>query len=76
MDVIDVTERLMAEFEHRLHLNVISRVVNGCRRDLAGTPSGPMPELLERLARQRLLDEIAHDTSPAPRPSAHLTHSA
>lgn len=76
MDVIDVTERLMAEFEDRLELNVISRVVSGCRRDLEGTPNGPLPELLERLARQRLLDELAHDSAPAPRRSARLSHSA
>ena len=68
MDVIDVTERLMAEFEDRLGLQVISGVVNACRRDLQGTPSGPMPELLERLARQRLLDVVVQ--LPQPRPVA------
>lgn len=68
MDVIDVTERLMAEFEDRLGLQVISGVVNSCRRDLQGTPSGPMPELLERLARQRLLDVVV--SLPQPRPPA------
>lgn len=69
MDVIDVTERLMAEFEDRLGLQVITGVVNACRRDLQGTPSGPMPELLERLARQRLLDVVAALPVPQPRPS-------
>ena len=64
MDVIDVTERLMAEFEDRLGLQVISGVVNTCRRDLQGTPSGPMPELLERLARQRLLDLVGAVPQP------------
>ncbi len=69
MDVIDVTERLMAEFEDRLGLQVISGVVSACRRDLQGTPSGPMPELLERLARQRLLDLVG--AVPQPRGGAH-----
>jgi len=68
VDVIDVTERLMAEFEDRLQLQIISGVVNACRRDLQGTPAGPMPELLERLARQRLLDLVAAPV-PSPRPS-------
>ncbi len=71
MDVIDVTERLMAEFEDRLGLQVISGVVNACRRDLQGTPSGPLPELLERLARQRLLDLVVQ--LPQPRPPAEHT---
>ena len=69
MDVIDVTERLMAEFEDRLALNAITAVVSSCRRDLQGTPTGPLPELLERLARQRLLDLLA-SAVPQPRPSA------
>lgn len=66
MDVVDVTERLMAEFEDRLGLAVISRVVNGARRDLAGTPAGALPELVERLARQRLQDAL-EELLPAPR---------
>jgi hypothetical protein len=56
MDVIDVTERLMAEFEDRLHLDVITGIVHDCRRDLDASPAAALPELVERLARQRLLD--------------------
>ncbi len=73
MDVVDVTERLMAEFEDRLPLNVISGVVNACRHDLQGTPSGPLPELLDRLARQRLADLMVApypSSVPSPRPSS------
>ena len=66
MDVVDVTERLMAEFEDRLGLDVISGVVNGARRDLAGTPAGALPELVERLSRQRLQDTI-EGLLPVPR---------
>jgi hypothetical protein len=75
VDVIDVTERLMAEFEDRLDLSVISRVVSGCRRDLEGTPAGPMPELLERLARQRLLDVAGESRAKRQRSDADLSHS-
>ena len=50
----DLTERLFAEFEHVLPLNAIARVVRDCRSDLAGSPTGAMPELTERLARHRL----------------------
>ena len=57
-DVVEVTERLMAEFEHQLGLHQITRIVASCRRDLAGAAPGPLPELLERLARQRLLDAL------------------
>lgn len=67
MDVVDVTERMMAEFEGRLPLNVISKVVNGCRRDLRGTAATALPELLERLARQRLLDLLDRPGVPTPR---------
>ncbi len=59
MDVVDVTERLMAEFEDRLGLDQISEVVRVCRKDLAGTPDEALPELVERLARQRLLDRTS-----------------
>lgn len=56
--VVDVVERLMGEFEDRLNLRQISRVVLGCRADLAGCPPGALPELVERLAHQRLLDAV------------------
>jgi hypothetical protein len=47
--------RLAAEFPGR-HVAVVSATVVRCRRDLAGAPPGAIPELLERLARQRLRD--------------------
>jgi len=58
MDLADVTERLMAEFEHQIELSVITRVVLQCRRDLDTPAIQALPELLERLARQRLLDQL------------------
>ncbi len=52
----DVTERLFRTF-HAVHpLPVITAVVQQCRTDLDSVPSGAMPELLERLAHQRLSD--------------------
>jgi len=52
----DVTERLFGEFERVQPLPVIAAVVRQCRHDLEGSPPGALPELLERLARQRLSD--------------------
>lgn len=54
MTVVDVIERLMAEFEGQLTLPAIVDVVRGCQQDLKDAPPGAVPELLERLARQRL----------------------
>ncbi len=53
----DVTERLFAEFEQVHPLPVIAGVVRRCRQDLDGNaPREALPEMLERLARQRLSD--------------------
>jgi len=49
--------RLSVEFPAR-RATVVSRTVDQCRRDLDGTPPGALPELLERLARQRLQDGV------------------
>lgn len=45
--------RLVAEFPGR-HVAVVSATVLRCRRELDAVPPGALPELLERLARQRL----------------------
>ena len=57
----DVTERLLAEFEGRLELGVVSRVVLETRAQLDCSPQGALPELVERAARQRLLALTAGD---------------
>ena len=75
MDVVDVTERLRAEFEGRLGLNLVWPVVHGCRRDLDGTPVGALPEFVERLARQRLIDTLESLAGPGPHPSEVLQSS-
>ncbi|MDD7939560.1 hypothetical protein PHK61_14145 [Actinomycetospora lutea] len=45
--------RLAAEFPGH-HVAVVSATVVRCRRELDGVPPGALPELLERLARERL----------------------
>lgn len=52
----DIVERLLGEFDPRLSLAEISGVVHQCRQQLhgQGTSLGALPELLERLARERL----------------------
>lgn len=52
--VASAIARLTAEFAGRSPAP-IEPVVTACRRDLAGAPPGALPELVERLARQRLL---------------------
>jgi hypothetical protein len=52
-----LTDRLYADFQPGLTHAAIDRVVQQCRADLADTPAPALPELLERLARQRLTDQ-------------------
>ncbi|MEV6325269.1 hypothetical protein AB0M45_29415 [Nocardia sp. NPDC051787] len=55
---IEVTvDRLCLEFGGRVARPWVGRVVRRCVQDLAGSPVGGLPELSERLARQRLLDD-------------------
>ena len=51
--------RLSIEFADNVPAPVISRVVVRSRRDLSGVPGPALPELVERLARQRLLQSAA-----------------
>lgn len=51
---VDVVERLFAEFEHVHALPTITAVVHQAYKDLHDAPAGALPELVERLARQRL----------------------
>lgn len=53
----DVAERLMAEFDGRCSAASVSAVVLAATRDLAGTPTAAQHELVERSARQRLLEQ-------------------
>ena len=49
-----IAMRLSEEFGHRCSTRVVEDVILVCRQDLAGSPPGALPELVERLARQRL----------------------
>ena len=51
----DAVERLFAEFAHRYSLTDIADTVTECRVQLSGAPAPALPELIERLARQRLI---------------------
>lgn len=55
----------MAEFDGRHGVDVVKAVVRRAGRDLAGTGDGAWDEMLERLARQRLLD-LETDNNAAP----------
>jgi hypothetical protein len=50
----DVVERLFSEFEDEYSLPAIVDVVRVCNEQLQCTSEAALPELLERLARQRL----------------------
>ncbi len=54
----DVAERLMAEFEGILSPDVVSAAVCRAGRDLADAPPGAFEELVERRARQRLVERL------------------
>jgi hypothetical protein len=62
--IAEITERLFAEFAPRVSLTTIVAAVRQCRSDLDGTAESALPEMVERLARQRLT-ELAQDP-PAP----------
>jgi hypothetical protein len=54
-DSIDLAvRRLSDEFRDRIGAQYIRRIVLLARADLSGVPVGAVPELVERLARQRL----------------------
>jgi hypothetical protein len=50
----DLVERLFREFEDHVSLTAIADLVRECRQQLRGSPEQAVPELTERLARQRL----------------------
>ena len=62
--VAGVVELLAAEFEDRFELPTVARVVRGCRADLDCSPVLALPELVLRLARQRLLDTAPPSGGP------------
>jgi hypothetical protein len=57
--LLDAVRRLGREFGGALHESDIAQVVSWSRADLQGPHPAAMPELVERLARQRLLQRVA-----------------
>jgi hypothetical protein len=53
-------ERTVSRLVSELNSDVesVRATVRGCRRDLGGVPSGALPELVERLARQRIIESL------------------
>lgn len=54
----DVIERLLNDFGSQLARSVVAAVVQRCRTELDIVARPALPELVERLARQRLDDMI------------------
>ncbi|NNH69312.1 hypothetical protein HLB23_05405 [Nocardia uniformis] len=54
-----MVERLWMEFGDGFSRIQVRQAARRCMDDLAGSPPGALPELGERLARQRLLDAEA-----------------
>ncbi len=51
-------DRLAEEFDDRAEAQTVVDVVRTCRNDLSGVPATALPELVERLARHRLLATV------------------
>ena len=60
--LVDVTVRVYADFADHATLAEVLTVVRQCRTDLDTPSAAALPEMVERLARQRLAD---HLTPPA-----------
>lgn len=51
-------DRLTAEFAGRFTQDLVDHVVRGSRRDLDVVSAAALPEMVERLARQRLIEHL------------------
>jgi hypothetical protein len=56
--LVDVAVRVYADFADRATLAEVLAVVGRCRNDLDTPSVAALPELVERLARQRLTDHL------------------
>ena len=54
----DAIERLVFEFAGRVSRQTVAAVVRRSRNDLDACPPAALPELTERLARQRVHDRL------------------
>ncbi|UQX87106.1 hypothetical protein M6D93_12420 [Jatrophihabitans telluris] len=72
--LVDVTVRVYADFADRATLAEVLAVIARARNDLDTPSTEALPELVERLARQRLADRLAFPA--ASNGSAPAEHSA
>jgi hypothetical protein len=56
--LVEVVERVYAEFADRATLAEVLAVIGRCRTDLDTPSVAALPEMVERLARQRLADHL------------------
>ncbi|MEV1292193.1 three-helix bundle dimerization domain-containing protein [Pseudonocardia sp. NPDC049635] len=56
--VRDAVDRLAAEFAGRAPTSLVEQIVRGSRDDLDSVPAPALPEMVERLARQRLIEHV------------------
>jgi hypothetical protein len=59
--VTEAVQRLDREFRGSVHPRIVVSVVRRSRHELDSPSPGALPELLERLARQRLLQHAAEN---------------
>ena len=58
--VADIAEELMVAYAHSVPLATVSAIVRDANKDLAGqVPDGAIPELLHRLAVERLSELVS-----------------
>ena len=70
--IADATQRLASEFAGRVCAVTIAAIVHRSRLDLDSSPPAALPELTERLARQRLHDRLPQSRT-LPATSARLS---
>jgi hypothetical protein len=71
--VEEAVHRLAAEFAGRTSPAVVRAHVQQGHGELSGEPVGAMPELVERLARIRILDALSPHRGQVPGPAGLLT---
>jgi hypothetical protein len=57
--LVDVAVRLHRDYADRIPFTKVLAVIEECRRDLDTPGADALPELVERLARQRLTDLLS-----------------
>lgn len=71
--LVDVAVRVYTDFAEEFTLTEVLAVVGRCRADLDTPCAAALPELVERLARQRLADRRIGDAPPAS--NRHAQHN-